>query len=132
VVLADAFTAPANAKLLQVSVVIDYEFFPGDEVLGTSPMLLTLLSDNHDSPGTPIESWMVPFNPSDVNLTVISVDSVFHPLLVSGKQYWLSEVPTDPIHTGIGWGLARVDIRLSSFRSQNLKPEQIVVGCRPR
>jgi hypothetical protein len=106
VVLADAFTAPTNAKLFQVSVVINYEFFPAAKVVGTSPMLLTLLGDNHDSPGAPIESWMVPFSPADVNLTVISVNSVTHPLLVSGKQYWLSEVPTDPIHTGIGWGLA--------------------------
>src|ERR1039457_5360735 len=32
--------------------------------------------------------------------------SLTNALLVAGHQYWLSEVPTDPIHTGIGWGLA--------------------------
>ncbi|HEY1756483.1 MAG TPA: hypothetical protein VGG72_13870 [Bryobacteraceae bacterium] len=106
VVVADAFTPPVSADLYQISVAVDYEDFPTFGVTGTAPMLLTLFTDSSDSPGTPIESWTVPLSPSDTSLTVITVTSVTGALLVAGDQYWLSEVPTDPIHTGIGWGLA--------------------------
>jgi len=105
VVVAEAFTSPVNAPLDQISVVVEYEDFPQFGVTGTSPMLLTLFSDNNDSPGAPMESWNVPLDPSDTILTIITVDSITNPLLVAGSQYWISVVPTDPVHTGIGWGL---------------------------
>jgi hypothetical protein len=69
-------------------------------------MLLTLFADSSNSPGTPIESWTVPLSPSDTSLTIVTVTSLTNMLLMAGQQYWLSEVPTDPVHTGIGWGLA--------------------------
>jgi hypothetical protein len=106
VVVADAFTAPVSAALFQISVVVEYEDFPQFGVTGTSPMLLTLLTDSGNSPGAAIESWTVPLSPSDTTLTVITVNSITNALLLAGHQYWLSEVPVDPIHTGIGWGLA--------------------------
>jgi hypothetical protein len=105
VVVADAFTAPANAALSQISVVVDYEFSPQFGVTGTSPLLLTLLTDNGDSPGTPIESWIVPLPPSDTSLTIVTVNSITNAVLLAGDQYWVSVVPTDPVNTGIGWGL---------------------------
>jgi hypothetical protein len=106
VVVADAFTAPVTAALDQISVVVEYEDFPSLGVIGTSPMLLTLFADSSNSPGTPIESWTVPLSPSDTSLTIVTVTSLTSALLMAGQQYWLSEVPTDPVHTGIGWGLA--------------------------
>jgi hypothetical protein len=106
VVVADAFTAPVTAALYQISVVVEYEDFPSLGVIGTSPMLLTLFADSSNSPGTPIESWIVPLSPSDTSLTIVTVTSLTNMLLMAGQQYWLSEVPTDPVHTGIGWGLA--------------------------
>jgi hypothetical protein len=106
VVLANAFTASVSAALDQISVVVEYEDFPSLGITGTSPMLLTLLTDNDDSPGTPIESWTVPLKPSDTTLTIITVTSTTNPMLQGGDQYWLSEVPVDSATTGIGWGLA--------------------------
>lgn len=106
VVAADAFTSPVSADLDQVSVVIQYEDFLQFGVTGRSPMLLTLLTDNRNSPGAPIESWTVALNPADTSLTVVTVNSVTNAPLLAGQQYWLSEVPADPVHTGIGWGLA--------------------------
>jgi hypothetical protein len=105
-VLADAFTVPVSATLYQISVAVDYEDFLPFGVTGRSPMLLTLFTDSSDSPGTSIESWIVPLSPSATSLTVVTETSLTNTLLVAGQQYWLSEVPTDPIHTGIGWGLA--------------------------
>jgi hypothetical protein len=105
VVVADAFTAPVSAALSQINVVVDYEFSPQFGVTGTSPLLLTLLNDNGDSPGTPIESWIVPPLPSDTSMTIVAVNSITNAVLLAGDQYWVSVVPTDPIHTGIGWGL---------------------------
>lgn len=106
VVIADAFTAPVTAALYQINVVVQYQDFPSAGVTGTSPMLLTLLTDSGNSPGTPIESWTVPLSPSDTSLIIVTVNSVTDPLLLAGDQYWVSEVPADPVHTGIGWGLA--------------------------
>ena len=106
VVIADGFTVPATATLNQISVVVEYEDFSSVGVTGRSPMLLSLLSDSNNSPGLPIENWIVDLSPADTNLTIVTVTSAIKPLLVSGNQYWLSEVPTDPVHTGIGWGLA--------------------------
>jgi hypothetical protein len=106
VVVADAFIAPVDAALFQISLAVQYEDFPQFGVTGTSPMLLTLFTDSSDSPGTPIESWTVPLSPSDTTLTVITVNSITNALLLAGHQYWLSEVPVDPVGTGIGWGLA--------------------------
>jgi hypothetical protein len=106
VVVADAFTPLVSADLFQISVAVEYEDFPSFGVTGTAPMLLTLFTDSSDSPGTPVESWTVPLSPSDTSLTVITVTSVTDALLLAGHQYWLSEVPTDPVGTGIGWGLA--------------------------
>lgn len=106
VVVADAFTPMVSADLFQISVAVEYIDFPTLGVTGRSPMLLTLFTDSSDSPGTPIESWTVPVNPSDTSLTVVTVTSITGALLLAGHQYWLSEVPTDPVHTGIGWGLA--------------------------
>jgi hypothetical protein len=105
-VLADAFTVPTSANLDQISVVVDYSNLPG--LIGMSPMLLTLLTDSSDSPGTPIESWIIPLDPADVepSLAIVTATSITQPLLLSGKQYWLSVVPTNPAITGIGWGLA--------------------------
>ena len=105
VVVADAFTAPVSAALSQISVVVDYEFSPQFGVTGTAPLLLTLLTDNDDSPGTPIESWIVPLLPSDTSLTIVAVNSITNAVLLAGDQYWVSVVPTDTIDTGIGWGL---------------------------
>jgi hypothetical protein len=105
VVVADGFTAPVSAALSQISVVVDYEMFPQFGVTGTSPLLLTLLMDNGDSPDTPIESWVVPLLPSDTSLTIVTVNSITNALLLAGDRYWVSVVPTDPVHTGIGWGL---------------------------
>lgn len=106
VVVANGFTAPVSAMLSQVSIVVEYQDFPFIGVTGRSPMLLTLFTDNGNSPGTPIESWTVPLAASTTSLAVVTVDSNTHASLVAGQQYWLSEVPTDPVHTGIGWGLA--------------------------
>jgi hypothetical protein len=106
VVVADAFTPSVSADLYQISVAVDYEDFPSSGVTGTAPMLLTLFTDSGDSPGNQIESWTVPLSPSDTSLTVITVTSVTNALLLAGHQYWLSEVPTNPVNTGIGWGLA--------------------------
>jgi hypothetical protein len=104
-VVADAFTSPINATLDQISVVVEYEDLPQFGVTGTSPMLLTLFTDSGNSPGTPIESWTVPLSPSDTSLTIVTVDSITNALLLAGNQYWLSVVPTNPVSTGIGWGL---------------------------
>ena len=106
VVVADAFTPMVSADLFQISVAVEYIDFPTLGVTGRSPMLLTLFTDSSDSPGRPIESWTVPVNPSDTSLTVVTVTSITGALLLAGHQYWLSEVPTDPVGTGIGWGLA--------------------------
>jgi hypothetical protein len=106
IVLANAFTAPVSAALSQVSVVVEYVDLPTFGVTGRSPMLLTLFTDSGDSPGTPIESWTVPLNPSDTSLTIVTVNSMTNALLIAGRQYWLSEVPTSASNTGIGWGLA--------------------------
>jgi hypothetical protein len=112
VVVANGFTVPISATLDQISVAVEYEDFPSLGVTGRSPMLLTLFTDSSDSPGTAIESWTVPLSPSDTSLTIITVSSTIHSLLQAGQQYWLSEVPTDPVHTGIGWGLASPGIEL--------------------
>jgi hypothetical protein len=106
VVVANGFTAPITAALYQISVVVEYQDIQPFGVTGRSPMLLTLLTDSGNSPGLPIESWTVPLSPSDTSLTIVTVTSITSSLLVAGQQYWLSEVPTDPVHTGIGWGLA--------------------------
>jgi len=105
-VVADAFTPLVSANLFQISVAVEYEDFPSFGVTGTAPMLLTLFADSSNSPGTQIESWIVPLSPTDTSLTIATVTSVTDALLVAGHQYWLSEVPIDPIGTGIGWGLA--------------------------
>lgn len=112
VVVADAFTAPVSAALSQISVVVDYEFFSQLGVTGTSPLLLTLLADNGDSPGTPIENWIVPLLPSDTSLAIVTVNSVTNAVLLAGDQYWVSVVPTEPVNTGIGWGLTTPGIQL--------------------
>jgi hypothetical protein len=104
-VVADAFIAPVSAALSQITVVVDYEFLPTFGVTGASPLLLTLLMDNGDSPGTSIESWVVPLLPSDTLPTIVTVNSITNALLLAGDQYWVSVVPTDPVHTGIAWGL---------------------------
>jgi hypothetical protein len=106
VVVAEGFTAPVSATLSQVGVAVEYEDLAFAGVMGRSPMLLTLFSDSGNSPGTPIESWTVPLSTSATSLTVVTVNSVHLPVLLAGRQYWLSEVPADPVHTGIGWGLA--------------------------
>jgi hypothetical protein len=106
VVVAEGFTAPVSAALSQISVVVEYEDLPQFGVTGTSPMLLTLFTDSSDSPGTPIESWTVPLSLPGTTLAIVTVNSLTNSLLLAGHQYWLSIVPTDPIHTGIGWGLA--------------------------
>lgn len=106
VVVAEGFTSPVSATLSQISVAVEYEDLAFAGVMGRSPMLLTLFSDSGNSPGTPIESWTVPLSPSATSLTVVTVSSVHLPVLLTGRQYWLSEVPADPVHTGIGWGLA--------------------------
>jgi hypothetical protein len=93
-------------------VVVEYEFFPQFGVTGTSPLLLTLLTDNGDSPGTPIESWIVPLLPSDTSPTIVTVNSITNALLLAGDQYWVSVVPADLVHTGIGWGLTTPGIQL--------------------
>jgi hypothetical protein len=111
-VVADAFTAPINATLDQISVVVEYEDLPQFGVTGTSPMLLTLFTDSGNSPGTPIESWTVALSPSDTSLTIVTVDSITNALLLAGDQYWVSVVPTDPVLTGIGWGLTTPGIQL--------------------
>jgi hypothetical protein len=105
-VVADGFTAPVTAALFQIAVVVEYEDFPSFGVTGTSPMLLSLLADSGNSPGALIENWTVPLSPSDTTLTIVTVNSITQSMLLAGHQYWLSVVPTDPIHTGIGWGLA--------------------------
>jgi hypothetical protein len=112
VVVADAFTAPVSATLFQIAVDIQYiTTLPG--VTGTSPMLLSLFADNSNSPGSLIESWTVPLSPpSDTTLTLVTVTSLTNALLMAGHEYWLSEVPTDPLHTGIGWGLPVTGIQL--------------------
>jgi uncharacterized protein (TIGR03437 family) len=102
-VIADAFPVEVTATLDQVTVAVQYLPLPNG--LGTSPMLLTILSDNNNSPGTPIESWTVPFSPAETNLTLVTVTSATHTPLNSGQVYWISVVPTDPTTTGIGWGL---------------------------
>jgi hypothetical protein len=112
VVVADAFTAPVSAALSQISVVVDYEILPQFGITGTSPLLLTLLTDNHDSPGTPIESWILPLLPSDTSLTIVTGNSITNAVLLAGDQYWVSVVPTDPVTTGIGWGLTTPGIQL--------------------
>ena len=106
VVAAEGFTAPVSAALHRISVAVEYVDLPQFGVTGRAPMRLTLLADNGDSPGAPIESWVVPVSPSDTVLTVVTVNSLSHAMLLAGQQYWVSEVPTDPVHTGIGWGLA--------------------------
>lgn len=105
-VLADGFAASVSATLNQISVVVEYQDIVPLGVTGRSPMLLTLFRDNGNSPGTSIESWIVPLNTAETTLTIVTVSSISNAVLVAGQQYWLSEVPTDPIHTGIGWGLA--------------------------
>jgi hypothetical protein len=105
-VVADGFTASVTAALSQISVVVEFEDFLSFGITGTSPMLLSLLADNGNSPGATIENWIVPLSPSDTTLTIITVNSVTQSMLLAGQQYWVSIVPTDPIHTGIGWGLA--------------------------
>ena len=62
-VIADAFPMEVTATLDQVTVAVQY--LPLPTGLGTSPMLLTILNDNNNSPGTPIESWTVPFSPAE-------------------------------------------------------------------
>jgi hypothetical protein len=109
-VVADAFTPLVSADLFQISVAVEYEDFPSFGVTGTAPMLLTLFTDSSNSPGSQIESWIVPLSPSDTTLTIATVTSVTGALLVAGHQYWLSEVPIDPIGTGIGWGLASASL----------------------
>jgi len=105
VVLANGFTVPVNAELYQIAVVVTYEDFPSFGVTGRSPMLLTLFNDSSNSPGKPIEAWTVHLSSSDTSLMIITVNSLTNSLLLAGQQYWLSVVPTDPVHTGIGWGL---------------------------
>ncbi len=106
-VLADGFTPAVSATLDQIGVFVGYDDFPSFGVDGQSPIVLTLFTDNADSRGTPIESWTVPINDnSPFGLEVTTVDSVLHPMLLAGQQYWLSEVPEDPLHTGVGWFLA--------------------------
>jgi hypothetical protein len=105
-VVADGFTAPVSAALDQISVAVEYEDFPPLGVTGTSPMLLSLFMDSGDSPGALIESWTVPLSPSDTSLTIVTVNSLTQSMLLAGQQYWISVVPTNPVNTGIGWGLA--------------------------
>lgn len=102
-VVADAFPVEVTTTLDQVTVAVQYIPLPNG--LGTSPMLLTILNDNNNSPGMAIETWMVPFSPAETNLTLITVTSVTHAMLNGGQNYWISVVPTDPSTTGIGWGL---------------------------
>jgi hypothetical protein len=68
IVVANAFTAPLTAALYQISVDVEYEDLPSFGVTGTAPMLLTLFADSGDSPGSSIESWIVPLSPSDTKL----------------------------------------------------------------
>lgn len=102
-VIADAFPMEGTAALDQVTVAVQYLTLPNG--LGTSPMLLTILRDNNRSPGTPIESWTVPFSPAETDLTLITVTSVTHAMLNDTQLYWISVVPADPTTTEIGWGL---------------------------
>jgi hypothetical protein len=103
--LADGFIAPTTVALNQISLAVAYEDFAEFGYTGRSPMSLTLLDDNGNSPGTIIESWIVPLNPADTNLTLVTVNSVTNALLLAGQQYWLAEIPT-AAGTAIGWGLA--------------------------
>lgn len=112
--LAYGFTASTSATLDQISVVVQYL-----DVLtysGRSPMLLSLFTGSGNLPGTAIESWMVPlpptaaFNPtngweSDTSLTLVTVNSLTHSLLLAGQQYWLAETAAAS-NTAIGWALA--------------------------
>ena len=103
--LADGFIAPATVALSQISLAVAYMNIPDLGYTGRSPMSLTLLGDKGNSPGTPIESWIVPLDPAGTNLTLVTVNSITNALLLAGQQYWLAEVPTAP-GTAIGWGLA--------------------------
>ena len=103
--VADGFLAPTTVALSQISVAVAYMNIPGLGYTGSGPMLLTLLSDNGNSPGTPIESWMIPLDPADTSLTLVTVNTITNALLLAGQQYWLAEVPRAP-DTAIGWGLA--------------------------
>lgn len=121
VVGSSPFTAPVSADLNQISVVVDYEYFPALDVTGMSPMLLTLSTDSGNSPGTSLENWTVPLNPPPD--FIVTVDSANHPLLAAGQEYWLSVVPTDPIGTGIGWGLTASGSTTEFSVSGTVSPE---------
>lgn len=61
---------------------------------------------------------MVPLPPPlATSLTMITLGSVTNALLLAGDQYWVSVVPVDPIHTGIGWGLTTPGIELPVAQS---------------
>jgi hypothetical protein len=105
-VLADAFISPIDAAVDEIRVVAQYVPFLAP---GTSPLSLSLLSDTGNSPGSVLESYVGALDLSNPDLQIVTVESVSHPLLESGRQYWLSFTPVDPINTAIGWGLASAD-----------------------
>jgi hypothetical protein len=129
VVVADAFTAPVSAALSQISVVVDYEILPQSGVTGTSPLLLTLLSDKGDSPGTPIESWIVPLLPSDTSLTIVTVNSITNALLLAGDQilgFGGSDGP-GPHGYRMGAGITRVSRYRATLRGERCGRQRRVV-----
>ena len=85
-----AFTPSATAPFLRADLALLYNYVPSSSLIGPPDLDITLTTDNNDSPGGPLET----FHLSNVfgglqSPAILSVNSVDHPTLQAGVQYWL-------------------------------------------
>ena len=102
-----AFVPTATAALDQLDLALG--------VFGTSHGLtISLTADSAGQPGSVLESLSVSVSAFE---EIVPIQSVTHPLLVEGTQYWLTATPTDFNDSYVWWVPSILDLgtRASQF-----------------
>lgn len=96
----DAFTVPRTSDFTLDRVELAVGLIAGT----VNSLELFLYADDKDSPGVLLESWGIDnqMGPFGQDHAPVAADSVVHPLLTAGTQYWLLATTTDSA-TEAGW-----------------------------
>jgi len=96
----DSFKSAASATFNSITVALSCAFGCLD------PFVVSLTADSGDSPGAALESFNVPggsLGPFGSNNPPLILNSVSHPYLTGGAQYWVTV--TNDGNDAIGWNL---------------------------
>lgn len=69
---------------------------------GVNDAVIKLYADSGNVPGTLLESWHL-VNTLTAAAADVTLNSVSHPALIGGQQYWITAGMTDPTSTGVWW-----------------------------